>query len=92
MRDKRIHKITIDNDTIEVEYVFDEETKRWNGNFPVFEDTPKYTPSGRPWKNVYYSGCQYSDSEFGDCGGCSFFYRQKPMDVIAVCFKEELKR
>lgn len=91
MTDREIRRFEIDGDLLEVEYRFDPETGRWYGNYPIFEETPRYTPGGRPWKNVFDSECAYSDSEFGDCGGCSYFRRTDPLDVIAVCYHEELR-
>lgn len=91
MTDREIRRFAIDGDVLEVEYVFDPESRRWVGNYPVFEETPRFTPEGRPWKNVFGSECDYSDSEFGDCGGCSFFRREDPLDVVAVCYHEELR-
>lgn len=92
MPDCKVRRIAIDNDVFEVQYQYDAIAERWYGNYPVFSETPRYTPAGRPWKNVFDTGCAYSDSEFGDCGGCSFFHRERPKDVIAVCFRDELKK
>ena len=91
MADRKIRCFEIDGDVLEIEYVYDHETGRWFGNYPVFVETPRYTPGGRPWKNVFESECSFSDSEFGDCGGCSHFRREDPLDVIAVCYCEELR-
>ena len=91
MSARKIRKYKIDDDEIEVEYVLDPENGRWYGNYPVFNETPRHTPNGRPWKNVFEQGCPHSTSEFGDCGGCSFFKREQDRDVIAVCFNENLR-
>ena len=92
MPDCKIRQFEIDDDVLEVQYQYDAAVARWYGNYPVFAETPRHTPNGRPWKNVFNTDCSYSDSEFGDCGGCSFFRRQHPKDVIAVCFKDEMKQ
>lgn len=92
MADYKVRQFVIDGDVFEVQYQYDPTVARWYGNYPVFAETPRHTPNGRPWKNVFNTECGYSDSEFGDCGGCSFFRREKPKDVIAVCFKEELRK
>ncbi len=92
MSDRRRRQFHIDNDIVEVEFIYDPNTKRWLGNFPVFLETPRYTPNGRPWKNVFETDCDYSNSRFGDCGGCSYFRREEPTDVIAVCYREEMRR
>jgi len=91
MSDRKTRIFTSDGDTVEVEFHYDAAKRRWFGNFPVFEEAPRHTPNGRPWKNVYEFGCEFSDSEYGDCGGCSFFQREKPRDVIAVCFHDLMK-
>lgn len=91
MTDRKYRRFTIDGDILDIEYALDPETGRWVGNYPIFEETPRFTPEGRPWKNVFGSECRYSDSEFGDCGGCSHFRREDPLDVIAVCYHEELR-
>ncbi|MBQ8398476.1 MAG: hypothetical protein IJX08_00760, partial [Clostridia bacterium] len=92
MLEHNILRFAIDNDVIEVECIYNESEDIWYGNYPVFEETPRFTPNGRPWKNVFGTDCPHSDSEFGDCGGCSYFCREKPQDVIAVCFHDEMKK
>lgn len=75
MSDRKIRRFTMDGDTVEVEFVYDSQYDRCYGEYSVFEETPRYTPAGRPWKNVFETDCAHGDSEFGDCGGCSYFRR-----------------
>ena len=92
MPDRKKCLFSVDGDTVEVEFVYDPKLKRWYGEYPVFEEMPRHTPSGRPWKNVFQSDCAYGDSQLGDCGGCSYFRRENPGDVVAVCFCDEMKQ
>jgi len=85
-------KITIDNDTVEIEFRFDELWNVWLGDWPFFAEEPRYTPNGRPWHNVTHEGCPYAScSQSGDCSGCPHFKRQNPKDMIGVCFNDALK-
>ena len=92
MSKQKICRFAIDGDVIEVNFFYDNDTNRWYGDFPVFGQSPRYTPNGRPWKNVFDTDCEHCDSEFGDCGGCSHFTREGENDVIAVCFCEEMRQ
>jgi len=91
MPERKVRRFSIDGDTVEVEYYYDTTSARWCGDYPVFTESPRYTPGGKPWRNVFDAECDFSDSEFGDCGGCSYYYRETPKDIIGVCYREEMK-
>ena len=40
--------ISLDGDSIEVIFSYDERYKIWNGNYPDFEENPRFTPNGKP--------------------------------------------
>lgn len=42
----------VDDDLLTVPYHYDEGAKLFIGQFPEFNVEPRYTPNGRPWKNV----------------------------------------
>ena len=56
-----------------------------------FETVPRYTPNGRRWRSVTTTDCIYSDPHYGDCGTCPFLQKEKPTDLIGVCFNECLR-
>lgn len=84
---KETRTFLIDGDALEVEFRYDEEWHVWLGNYPYFDAEPRYTPSGRPWRNVIHEGCPYAS----ECGVCTHLQRQSPSDMIGVCFHEEYK-
>lgn len=87
---KRI--ISVDGDAIEVQFRLEELWNVWLGDYPFFADEPRYTASGRPWRNVAHAECPYAAGESDDCGSCPHYKREHPMDMIGVCFHEALRR
>lgn len=85
---KETRTFLIDGDALKVEFRYDEEWKVWLGNYPYFEDEPRYTPSGRPWRNVIHEGCPYASATGESCSVCVYLQRQSPGDMIGVCFHE----
>ncbi len=86
------HKtFSLDGDIIEVKFRYDNECDVWHGEYPDFIESPRYTPGGRPWINVTKDDCEYSTSEYGDCGGCEHLMKQSETDLIGVCMKDNLK-
>ena len=80
----------VDGDVLAVTYHYDEETALYFGRFPAFEEEPRYTPHGRPWKNAVSTGCPYAAGEYDDCGSCPHLIRAEARDIIGVCFHEKL--
>lgn len=81
----------IDDDLLTVPYRYDEDTGLFIGQFPEFEEEPRYTPNGRPWKNVVSVGCPYAAGDYDDCGSCPHLVKAAPQDIIGVCFYEKLR-
>ncbi len=88
---KEVREFLVDEDSIHIEFVYDEQFDVWIGDFPCFEDEPRITKNGRLWKNVSFTGCPFAPAEFRDCGTCSYLRKQNHMDLIGVCFNDELK-
>ena len=82
----------LDNDTVEITFVFDTESQMYFGDFPDFSENPKYTPRGRPWVNVTYDACPYAEEEYGDCGSCRYFRCEHPGDLIGICENQNLRK
>ena len=82
----------VDDDTLTVPYHYDRDSALLIGQFPEFEETPRYTSHGRPWKNAVTTGCPYAAGEYDDCGSCPFLVKADPRDIIGVCFHERLRR
>lgn len=92
MERTRIRTYRIDGDAVEIVETYHEKYDKWLGDFTEFDMAQRYTPNGRPWVDVTCGeGCPYCDSKAGG-GACSFFRREKPKDVIAVCFCDSLRR
>ena len=87
----RIRTYLNDGDAVPIPETFDEKCGRWLGDFTEFDKAQRYTPSGRPWVDITCGDeCPHCDSTAGG-GACSFFHREKPKDVIAVCFNDALR-
>ena len=89
-REKR-KTFQVDGDRITVPYHYDEEADIFIGQFPEFEEEPRYTPNGRPWKSVVSVGCPYSAGDFDDCGSCPYLIKAHARDIIGVCFHERMR-
>ncbi len=82
----------IDGDTLRILFRYDEGWQVWLGEYPYFEEEPRYTPTGRPWKNVTNTRCPYAAGVYDDCGTCPNLTKQSPSDLIGVCFNDQLKQ
>lgn len=80
----------LDGDTVEVPFSYDKTLDRYFGDYPDFSENPRITPSGKPWVNVTWDGCEFADDEFGDCGSCKYFRSEKLGDLIGICENEKL--
>ena len=92
MAKERRRIFRMDDDTVEVTFVFDNESGIYLGEFPDFAEEPRYTPSGKPWVNVTNDSCQYAENEYSDCGSCRFFSCEKSGDLIGICENELLRK
>ena len=89
--ERRQKVYTIDNDTLHVDFTYDEACRVWIGDYPYFEEEPRRTPTGRRWRNVTHDSCPHADGPYGDCGSCTHLVRHEPGDLIGVCFHEALR-
>lgn len=92
MEHKKRRIYHVDGDYLEVVYYYDEEVGQYFGEYPDFEETPRYTPNGRPWVNVTIVGCPHADKDYDDCGSCQCMRREQPMDLIGVCMNDIYQR
>lgn len=84
--------ISLDGDEVEVAFTYDSKRKVWNGDYPDFEEEPKFTPNGRPWVNVISDACAYAASESEDCGSCKYLIKNSPTDLIGICVNQKMKK
>lgn len=70
----------------------EETTGLFLADYPDFEETPRYTPSGRPWRSVVSTGCPYAAGEYDDCGSCPHLMKQNRGDLIGVCCHLSMRR
>lgn len=88
---RKIRTFCIDGDRLDVVFRYDDIWDVWLGDYPYFKSEPRLTPSGRPWRNAVCIECPYSTERDNECGSCPYFVRQKPGDLIGVCFNEQLR-
>ena len=91
MQKEKLKTFQVDGDRFTVPYHFDERSDIFIGQFPSFEEEPRYTPNGRPWKNAVSIGCPYAAGDYNDCGSCPYLVKANPQDIIGVCFHERLR-
>ena len=92
MNQKKISVIEIDGDTVEIVFSYNKACDVWHGDYPDFEENPRYTKSGMPWVNVISEGCPLATSEYGDCGSCEYLKKHNSADLIGVCTHEKMKQ
>ncbi len=92
MSKRELRTFRVDGDTLEIEFRYDEDWSVWLGEYPYFKEDPRFTPSGRPWRNVIHEGCPHAPNRGDTCGECSYLRRQSPGDMIGVCFHEAIRR
>lgn len=80
----------VDSDQFTVSFCYDEDAKIFIGQYPSFEEEPRYTPNGRPWKNAVSTGCPYAAGDYDDCGSCPNLVKADQTDLIGVCFHERM--
>lgn len=87
-----VRTFCVDGDSIAVTFRYDEQWKTWIGEYPFFKEEPRYTPSGRPWRNAVHTECiHHGGGKHNDCGTCRYFTKGTPMDLIGVCFNDKLR-
>ena len=91
MQEEKLKTFRIDGDRFIVLYHYDEDAEIFIGQFPSFEEVPRYTPNGRPWKNAVNTGCPYAAGDYDDCGSCPYLIKAGSQDIIGVCFHERLR-
>ncbi len=88
-----IRTVCTDGNSIDVPIRYDEQWGVRIGEQPFFKKEPKYPPGGRPWTNAVCNECpHYGGQKYNDCGTRPHFPKQNPVNLIGVCFHNELKQ
>lgn len=85
-----VRSFVLDGDECKVSFVFNEKLGKYFGEYPDFDEAPRFTPGGKRWVNVSTDACQYATDREGtgrclDCGSCKYMLREKEGDLIGVC-------
>lgn len=75
----------LDGDTLDILFRYNKEYDMHFGEYPDFSEEPRYTKSGKPWVNSTFADCPHSSSDYGDCGSCEHFLRERENDLIGIC-------
>ncbi len=81
----------LDGDSCQVVFLYDETCGKHFGEYPDFEETPRYTSRGRPWVTAMQEGCVHSINKYAegqrcmDCGSCQYFIQEQEHDLIGIC-------
>ena len=94
-------KLEIEGVTFDIYYGYstEEEKKRdWEPapQYPMFEETPQYTPSGRPFVNSFQDCCECYDpivprKSDNWCFNCKHFDKREQLIGICTCEKRKLE-
>ena len=93
-----IRRYCLDGDVCEVTFHYDTFCQKRFGEYPDFEEEPRYTPGGRPWVTVMQEGCPYGKNKYHpsepclDCGSCQYFLQERERDLIGICVNEKNQR
>ncbi len=98
MQKTKIRSFCCDGDVVEIEFRSDEAGQRYFGLYPDFEESPRFTPNGRPWVNAMQDACEHGSNRFSpgdpciDCGSCWHFQKESEGDLIGVCDHENKRK
>ena len=87
-----------DGDICDVVFRLSESCGKYIGEYPDFEEYPRYTPEGRKWITALQTACRHSQNKYSesmpceDCGSCLFFIKEQQGDLIGVCGHHETVR
>ena len=90
MANTKYRLYSLDGDSLEISFAYDKDLDKYFGNYPDFEETPRYTPNGKPWVNATFDGCIFADQRYGDCGSCEHYITETPGDLIGICANKKL--
>ena len=85
----------LDGDQCQVIFVYDPMCGKYFGEYPDFEETPRYTPGGHPWVTAMQEGCRYSVNRYAegrrcmDCGSCLYYQQEQEGDLIGICIHSQ---
>lgn len=94
MQKKKVRIFCFHDDELEVLFAYNDECEKYFGEYPDFEETPRFTRNGRPWVNAVQDACVHGISQHHphaqcmDCSSCVFFHKEIPDDLIGVCDNE----
>ena len=81
----------LDGDSCQVVFLYDAACGKHLGEYPDFEESPRYTASGHPWVTAMQEGCREGINRYEeggrcmDCGSCQYFLQEKEHDLIGIC-------
>lgn len=88
----------LDGDRCEVIFVYDAQCERHFGEYPDFEESPRYTVGGHPWVTAMQEGCIHGINKYAegqccmDCGSCQYFLREREQDLIGICTHQKQRK
>ena len=77
---------------------YDEIAGAWHLIYPEFEEHPEHTDDGRPFSTAEREDCRHykpigpEGTDTGDCGGCGWFLRAAPFDIIGLCLCDAMRQ
>ncbi len=84
---KKYRKYDFEGTVIDILSEYDEHSGLYFDDIPDFEETPLYTPTGKPIVSAVQDRCRHydSDDDEADCGSCRFYQPNNLGDLIGVC-------
>lgn len=93
-----VRSYCLDGDVCEVLFHFDKNCGRHFGEYPDFEESPRYTGNGCPWVTAMQEGCRHGINRYCeqqrcmDCGSCEYFVQEQDHDLVGICSNEYQRR
>ena len=91
----KVNRYEYEGKIIEIPLLLDEHSKKEIDDYSLFiEQSPIYTPEGRPILLTIEDACPHADLQpdgMEDCGSCNY-YRQTPGTLLGVCGHPALRR
>ncbi len=87
----------LDGDSCQVIFLYDALCKKHFGEYPDFEESPRYTASGYPWVTAMQEGCIHGTNRYTerhrcmDCGSCQCYQQEQDGDLIGICTHPQMR-
>lgn len=93
-----VRSYCLDGDECQVLFHFDKSCDRYFGEYPDFEESPRYTVNGWPWVTAMQEACEHGINGYCEahrcleCGSCQYYRQEQEHDLVGICTHELRRR